>query len=321
MKTDTKLSNPKMLSQTKIESITGFHIEPTNICTLKCPGCARTKFIDQWPNHWTNQNLNIDNLMKFLDIDLEEKHITMCGNYGDPIYHPELIEMVSQFKQRNANISIVTNGSYKKPEWWEKLVSILDDRDKIIFSVDGTPDNFTQYRINADWDSIHVAMQIAAASNCKTIWKYIPFSFNQHDVNTASSLSQQIGIDEFLIAPSDRYDEKTEYLRPSDNLLGSRYQSQQSWKQDSITPAIDAKCKNNQEHYISADGSYTSCCYIADHRFYYKNMFGKNKKQYSIANTTLTGILKTDSVIDFYQNLESNTGCQYNCPKFITPIK
>jgi len=294
--------------------ISGFHIEPTNICSLKCPGCARTRFIEQWSNHWTNHSLDIDVLMKFLDIDLEGKHIVMCGNYGDPIYHPELIEMVSQFKQRKATISIVTNGSYKKAKWWESLVSILDDRDTIMFSVDGTPDNFTQYRINADWDSIYVAMQVAAAAKCKTVWKYIPFLFNQHDVNTVESLSQKIGIDKFLVEPSDRYDEKTEYLRPSNDLLGSRYSAQQSWKHHSVFSGINAKCKNNQEHYISADGFYSPCCFIADHRFYYKNIFGKNKKQYSIQDSTLTTILNTRSVIDFHQNLESNTGCQYNCP-------
>lgn len=323
MKMDTKLTlqNQTLLMNQPSDLITGLHIEPTNICTLKCSGCARTRFLDQWPSRWTNQNLNIDDLMKFLDIDLEEKDILMCGNYGDPIYHPDLIEMVSQFKQRKANISIVTNGSYKKAGWWESLTDLLDDQDKIIFSVDGTPDNFTQYRVNADWDSIHVAMQIASEANCKTSWKYIPFSFNQTDISAVELLSQQIGIDEFIVAPSDRYDEKTEHLRPVGNLLGTRYQAQQSWKQHSVTSGIDAKCKNNQEHYISADGFYTSCCYIADHRFYYKNMFGKNKKQYSINNSTLTAILKTKSVIDFYQNLENNTGCQYNCPKFIAPIK
>lgn len=302
------------------ELITGLHIEPTNICTLKCSGCARTRFIEQWPNHWTNQNLDIDALMKFLDIDLNGKNISMCGNYGDPIYHPDLIEMVSQFKHQKANISIVTNGSYKKAEWWEDLVRILDSGDKITFSVDGSPDNFTQYRVNADWNSIHIAMQIAASAKCKTIWKYIPFSFNQTDIDTVNLLSQQIGIDEFLIEPSDRFDERTEYLKPADDLLGARFQSQQDWKQYSVTPGIDAKCKTGREHYISADGFYTPCCFIADHRFYYKNMFGKNKKQYSINNSTLTKILETSPVIDFYQNLESNTGCQYNCPKAIAPL-
>ncbi len=76
--------------------ISGLHIEPTNICTLKCPGCARTRFLDQWPQHWKNHSLDVDQLLKFLDIDLSNLDIVLCGNYGDPIYHPDLIDFVTK---------------------------------------------------------------------------------------------------------------------------------------------------------------------------------------------------------------------------------
>jgi hypothetical protein len=56
-------------------NITGFHIEPTNICTLKCAGCARTKFIDQWPQHWKNHSIDIEKLLKFIDIELVGKKL------------------------------------------------------------------------------------------------------------------------------------------------------------------------------------------------------------------------------------------------------
>jgi organic radical activating enzyme len=104
--------------------IAGFHIEPTIICTLKCEGCARTRFIDQWPQHWHNHSVDIDQLLRFLDIDLSTKTINLCGNYGDPIYHPDFINLVTGLKSRGAVISITTNGSYKKQQWWEDLVDI-----------------------------------------------------------------------------------------------------------------------------------------------------------------------------------------------------
>ena len=100
--------------------IKGFQIEPTNICTLKCSACARTRFIDQWPQHWKNHSIDIDELLKFIDIDLTGKKITLCGNYGDPIYHPDFIKLVIGLKSQGASISIITNGSYKKQEWWEE---------------------------------------------------------------------------------------------------------------------------------------------------------------------------------------------------------
>ena len=42
-----------------LDNITGFTIEPTNICTLKCPKCSRTQFIEQFPRQWKNKQLNL----------------------------------------------------------------------------------------------------------------------------------------------------------------------------------------------------------------------------------------------------------------------
>jgi pyruvate-formate lyase-activating enzyme len=291
------------------------HIEPTNICTLKCAGCSRTRFIQQWPQHWRNHSLDVAVLMQFLDIDLTNMHVLFCGNYGDPIYHPDFVLMVREFKQRGSRVTIITNGSYKKPEWWQELTSFLDKTDLIVFSVDGIPENFTQYRTNADWPSIQTAMTICVQAQCMTTWKFIPFAFNQTSIDQARALSQQLGIDHFEILPSDRFDEQTSHLMPTTDLLGTRFNDQQAWKNHNRSGKIHAKCAAGNQHFITADGYYSPCCYVADHRFYYKTEFGKNKNRYSITNTSLTGILGQPTVIDFYQSLDSVTACQFNCSK------
>jgi organic radical activating enzyme len=295
--------------------IAGFHIEPTNICTLKCAGCARTRFIEQWPQHWKNQNLSIDSLLQFLDIDLTNKEILLCGNYGDPIYHPDFINFVKGLKSRGSIISITTNGSYKKQEWWEELVSNLDATDTITFSVDGTPENFMQYRVNADWESIKVGMEVVANSHCHSVWKYIPFAFNQHNIEQVEKLSQLIGITQFLVEFSDRFDDQTQLLMPDTLLIGSQYTSQLAWKSNKSDLLVNPKCKSGKKHFITADGYYSPCCYLADHRFYYKNQFGKDKKSYQISNYKLSEILTRPEVVTFYKNLNQQPGCQYTCPK------
>ena len=297
-----------------IESINGFHIEPTNICTLKCSGCARTRFIEQWPQHWKNHSLDIDQLLTFLDIDLTGKKIVLCGNYGDPIYHPDFIDFVKRLKDRGAVLSITTNGSYKTKSWWEHLVSNLSSVDLINFSVDGTPDNFTQYRVNADWDSIQVGMEVVAKSDCDSSWKYIPFAFNQQDIESVEQLSQTIGIKNFRIELSDRFDEQTRELVPNVSLLGLRYIPQTKWKSDTSDLTVNPKCQSGRDHFITAEGYYSPCCHLADHRFYYKTPFGKNKSQYNIQQHTLSEILQQPSTVEFYQTLDQHPGCQYNCP-------
>lgn len=298
-----------------VNDIQGFHIELTNMCTLKCPGCARTQFIDQWPQHWRNHNLTAEDLFGFLDIDLTDKKINLCGNYGDPIYHPEFLDIVAEFKKRGSILSITTNGSYKTESWWNNLVCLLDKKDSVKFSVDGLPENFDIYRINGDWNSIQVGMKIVADAVCNSIWKYIVFSYNEHDVEKTKKLCKDIGIKNFKLEYSDRYDQKTFHLKPkSTEFIGRRFQSQQNFK-NSCSNQVDADCLSKKtEHFITADGFYTPCCYTADHRFYYKNEFGKNKKEYSIREYTISEILNRPKVLQFFKELELQPVCQFNCP-------
>ena len=299
-----------------VNKIQGFHIELTNMCTLKCPGCARTRFIEQWPQHWRNHNLNIDDFFNFFDIDLTDKKFYFCGNYGDPIYHPNMIEFVKELKKRNATVSITTNGSYKSTAWWDELVDILIYDDNITFSVDGTPNNFNKYRINGDWPSIKQGMEVVAKGKCNSTWKYLVFAYNENDIDLVKNLSNQIGIKNFKLARSDRFDNQTAEFQPINiELLGDRYEKQQQFK-NSVYLKVDPNCvKNNKEHFITAEGFYSPCCYVADHRFYYKTEFGKHKKIYSIKDITLTQVLKKPEVVDFYNNLQNHPACQYNCPK------
>jgi MoaA/NifB/PqqE/SkfB family radical SAM enzyme len=295
--------------------ITGFHIEPTNICTLKCEGCARTRFIDQWPQHWHNHSIDIDQLLRFLDIDLSTKTIILCGNYGDPIYHPDFINFVKRLKDTGVTLFITTNGSYKKKEWWQELTELLTPNDSITFSIDGIPENFKQYRKNADWASIQTGIEISVGSQCETVWKYIPFSFNESSIDQAEHLASQLGIDKFVISPSDRFDEKTIELIPkSVEFIGNRFDSQQKWKDNRAVTYVNPKCHTGNQHFVTADGFYSPCAYLADHRFYYKTPFGKNKKQYDIRNATLSELLARSAVVEFYTSLEQQSGCQYSCP-------
>lgn len=299
-----------------IESLKGFHLEPTNVCMLKCPRCARTKFVEQFGmKNWDNLHLNLGHLKKFIDIDISGKVFTLCGTYGDPIYYTDLLPLVEWIKSNSGIVSVVTNGSYKKAEWWNALCTMLDSTDSVVFSIDGAPENFTNYRVNADWDSIKIGIDAAVASKSKTIWKYIPFSFNENDVEKISDFSYSIGVDEFIVDPSDRWDGDDDTLRPI-KFIGAREQAIKFWQKDQ-KKEIFAKCKiDNGHHYISASGHYMPCCFVSDHRFYFKSEFYKNKEKYDISKTTLTQVIEQTKT--FYDSLEesSHNYCTFNCPKY-----
>jgi organic radical activating enzyme len=297
----------------RLNNLKGFHIEPTNICTLKCPGCARTRFIEEWPQHWKNYNIDLESLLKFIDVDLDNIWITLCGNYGDPIYHPEFHQLIAGLKQRGANLHIITNGSYRTESWWQQLCELLTTSDIVGFSIDGMPDNFTQYRVNANWASIEIGMKTCAAASCKTEWRYIPFSYNQYCIDSARELSRVLKIDQFIITPSSRFDQKTEYLKPSNQLISHQYPSQIHWKNGHRSNGINPICANQRQYYISADGHYMPCCFIGDHRFLYKTPWGKQRDQFNIENTTFSKILASDTAINFNKDLSEHSVCQHTC--------
>lgn len=295
-----------------LENLQGFHIEPTNICTLKCPKCSRTKFIDKFPNKWKNKELNLDHLINFIDIPIQNKLFQLCGDYGDPIYYSKLFDLIKWIKNNNARISLHTNGSYRTRDWWQELSSLLDENDSIVFAIDGIPDNFTKYRINADWESIKIGIEITSKKT-NTKWQYIPFKYNLDSIQEAKKLSIQLGIKEFFILNSSRWESKNDPYKPSNIFNDKEIKFQNNIRASNIDP----RCKKtNSDHFITADGFYAPCCHIPNYNFYFKSEFYKDKENYDISKTTLSRVLLQAK--NFYDNLETNKPiyCIYNCPKY-----
>jgi pyruvate-formate lyase-activating enzyme len=297
-----------------LNSIQGFHIETTNICTLKCPRCSRTKFIEQFPGQWKNQQLNLDDLIKFIDIPLTNKKFELCGDYGDPIYYDRLFELVKWIKENGASIFLHTNGSYKTKAWWEELTYYMDHKDCVVFGIDGVPENFTNYRINADWNSIKVGIEVTTKT-VNTVWQYIPFRYNIDYIDKAEQLSKELGFTEFKILQSSRWDGVDDTLRPDKKFIQSD-NNQINFQKKNNGNTISPKCKiTNNEHFITSAGFYAPCCYIPNHNFYYKTEFYKNKNFFDISKTTLTQVLENTET--FFNSIEDTKPihCIYHCPK------
>lgn len=183
------------------------HVGLTNRCRLLCPECARTpvggRFIQSM------FDLDIEYFKKFL-IEVQPERILFCGNWGDPIYSKDFVSLIRSLKLNNPNleIKIHTNGSGKSTEWWQSLMSVMNSRDLLIFSIDGSPDNFNKYRINAKWEDVS-----NAAKTCieykklndyapKIYWKHLVFSYNQDTINSSYELSKTMGFDLFFLQHS-----------------------------------------------------------------------------------------------------------------------
>lgn len=288
------------------------HVEATSRCTLGCPRCERTNFIDKFgKNNFAINDLNINSFETF--VDTKVKNINFCGNLGDPIYHRNFIDLVNVSKSFSETISITTNGSRKTKSWWKELVSILRTNDSVKFSIDGLPSNFDTYRINGDWKTIKQGIEICTQNNVKTTWKYIPMAFNENDIETAKALSKDLGIDYFMLDPSDRW-EINDSFRPTGNYIGSKDEVKQNFKKYNKRDVdIDPECADLTMHYISADGLYAPCCHSKHYTWWYRSDWWKNKM--SIDSNSLTDCIRRFE--DFYATIQDSKPdyCLFSCGK------
>ena len=134
----------------------------------------------------------------------EVAFVNLCGNYGDPIYHPQFHDVLRHLKGQGFKVRIETNGSYRRAEWWAVTAGILERGDPVTFSIDGLADTNAVYRVNARWPDIMAAVA-ALRGRAWLIWKMIVFRHNQHQTEAARALAGELGFDEFRLIRSGRF--------------------------------------------------------------------------------------------------------------------
>jgi len=285
------------------------HIELSSKCVLKCPRCPRTEL----SLGTLNQDVSLEEFKVGFPISTlsKIKHILFCGDIGDPIYATDFLSIVAYIKNNSSiRLQIVTNGSYKKADWWQKLGVLLDHDDLVTFSVDGwdhTSNNL--YRVNSEFDSIVEGIKILRnASACSIQWSTIYFSFNQDNISTIKNLAQSLGCNKFQTVKSSKFDHRysvnnVDLLKPARELVANTlvYETNvevlNASEYSEIVPDIPknthawAKCLNfKKDLFIGVDGLVSPCPWF--NNGYQTNEFVvKNRKKLSIKTRSFFDIL------------------------------
>lgn len=181
------------------------NIDMTFRCPLQCPLCMRNrsggaKKVKQ------SKDITVESFYKLCQ---EFKIIHMCGQISDPIYHPNFLELLEMARKHSSEkLSIMTNGSGKKKEWWEKAYALSDNNVYWHFALDGlTQEVANIYRINTNFNDVMNAMKLGVKLNKNIRWKFIVFKHNEHQVQDAIKYAKANKI-EFHIVKSSRWDEQ-----------------------------------------------------------------------------------------------------------------
>lgn len=166
-------------------------------CSLQCPVCARTGSIEsKLDNMLEKKSLEWKKYKNLIDQSTLYNFL-FCGNYGDPIYYKNLLELCKYIKQKPSKISIHTNGSYKTKSFWSQLSTILTPHDEIVFSIDGTLSSSPIYRINSNAKSILNGLDAITKTENRPalIWKHIVFPYNIDNLERAMFQALSLGFD------------------------------------------------------------------------------------------------------------------------------
>jgi hypothetical protein len=301
-----------------------WHIEPSSICTLRCPRCPRAEL----PESLLNRQLTLTFFQNQIGASIVKqiRKITFCGNDGDPIYCKDFIEICRWLKQTNPTIQlvIITNGSYKSADWWKELALTLDENDEVNWSVDGWDQSSNeQYRVNSNWYSIEQGIRTFFLNNHTTyrVWAAIAFKFNQDFITYQQQLATSMGFDLYQLTKSTKFGSKypvaygeNDLLEPTrpelvssshrferiQHLLSTKTRPGQELKKIYFQRAQDL-IKNTQQAgiclignkgvFLSSQGEFYPCCWTANRYEHNASWHHLAATQFNLNNRTFTDII------------------------------
>ena len=321
-----------------------WHIENSSICSLRCPRCPRQEV----PETLVQTSLELDFFKRNFTTEVLKDvwQITFCGDDGDPIYGKDFLDIVTYLKRTKPKLSlrIVTNGSYKSKDWWFNLARVLNQYDDIHFSIDGWNQKSNElYRVNSNWASIMTAIKtVRANSPVIMTLATIAFKFNQRAIDyEIDQMAYDLGFDFYQITKStkfgsiyphyntDGHDELEPDVLVSTSGRFKRIVFNTSgreqfdnghielnntiWNKTDKNRDIIPMCQiGNKGLYISADGYFYPCCWMAN-RYNHTRWQQFKQPQFDLNQRTISEVIADRQWIDFFATLHTNTECTTKC--------
>jgi MoaA/NifB/PqqE/SkfB family radical SAM enzyme len=232
---------------------------------------------------------------------------------------------------------MVTNGSYKTPDWWRRLSNLLTHSDHIHFSIDGWDQNSNEiYRVNCDWDSIIQGISSIGREECSVFltWAAIAFRFNEDKIGHMRQIAQDLKFDYFQLTHSTKFGSNysayplNDPLEPSNKFVArGRFSrkieniSHRQWN-DRCVDTFGDRYKNlkpigdiqplcsvgNKGLYINSQGTFYPCCWTGLRYAHNNNIFDYVDQ----TDKTMAEILNDPNWSKLFDSMKDNS-CPNEC--------
>lgn len=192
-----------------VDNINEYQLEITTYCNAACPQCPRNN-----NGSGVNPYLQLEHLPRgIIDTTFDHtlcqqlRQIFFCGSYGDPIMHPEFLDILRDFRNKSPTLWLYvhTNGSVHDTDYWQEMAQILGGYGQVDFNIDGLEDTNHVYRRNTDFVKIKRNASAFISAGGRAVWNFIVFEHNQHQVDQARHLSQALGFHNFTHRSTGRF--------------------------------------------------------------------------------------------------------------------
>ena len=280
-----------MILETNIQNLQIIHVELTNKCNARCPGCSRT--LNGQTHPYLQKQLTEWSLQDFSRIFPKElvynKSFTFGGVVDEPMIVKDIYEICEYVVSNHGAVEINTNTGSNTVDKFTNLGRLSKESNsiKMIFSVDGLEHTNHLYRVNVKWDRVLQNMTAYAEQGGDCEWHYLVFDHNQSDIDSAKQLSKQLKIPLYLRQNTrniknwtshikTRLDNQTvteqKEIKTTENYQHPEHNNMKNWKHQDVTQemadTITCLMYHKKEIFIDWSGKLWPCCWFStDYHF------------------------------------------------------
>ena len=184
------------------------NIDLSHRCPLECLRCGRQRSFTSKGLKVPGRDLTISEFNKILDWF---PRISFCGQYSDPIHHPQINELLKITKERGTKVEVHLASSLKPMKHYIEAFK-ANPKANWIFGIDGIPEESHKYRVNQDGRKLYnIMLESKKYLYTKPLWQFIIFSFNEHSIDECMKMAKDVDVD-FILVNSARWTDDDDWL-------------------------------------------------------------------------------------------------------------
>ena len=252
--------------------VTG-QIDPAFACNLSCPLCLSEMARQQGYTMPVMKEAELDHILSDYGDYLVRIWLSL---WGEPLLNKRLPELIAKCKSREIWVLVSSNMSVPLGDAAIEAL-VKSGLDAMILSIDGaTQDTYHTYRCRGDLalvlKNVQALVEAKRRLGMRTpylYWRYLRFSWNEHEIEMARTMAASLGVDEFGVEGGVMTPQTHHVLTPRKPDEQSRAQHPEisaHWQRH-------ADRRRNRHQYFGCDYLYQSisinsnglvhpCCYV-----------------------------------------------------------